>query len=231
MFGPLLAAATRTLGHARGSAMQFLGPRNFGSEYYAARMATRPSIGEHGGVGAAAWLAGAAKEAAKGLVSVGSLGIAGAGATRALEAFSTSLLKSRENLSLFHGGIAAAFARLDRQDLTLSLRRAQATAPGVQRFADAVMQMREDTLQGRILMDNLWNSVGTGLATIVSFISQTANPVLKQISDFLVSWGVVQPPDASRNRMQGDLIEMFEKMSQGQFGRPINQRPGRNGRL
>lgn len=230
MFGNLLAAAARTLGTARGSAMQFLGPRNFTSAYYGARMASAPSFTPGGGGMAAAWAGGAAKDVAKSAATIATLGVAGAGATRALEAFAGKLIESRESLAIFHGGIAAVFSQMERQQMTLGLRRAQATAPGVQRFADAVMQMREDTLQGRILMENLWNSIGTGLATIVSFVSQTANPVLKQISDWLVSWGAIAPPDAARNRMQGDLMEFFEKMGQGQFGRPINQRPNRNGK-
>jgi hypothetical protein len=226
MFGNLLAAATRTLGAARGNAMQFLGPRKFTSAYYQTGMASAPTFGQQGGMGTGQWLAGAAKP----IATISSLAVSGAAATKALELFANTLLESRESLSIFHGGIAAKFSQLERQEMTLGLRRAQATGAGVERFADAVMKMREDTLQGRILMENLWNSIGTGMATIVSFISQTANPVLNQISEWLVTMGVIEPPNAARNRMQGDLMEFFEQMGQGQFGRPIQQRPGRNGR-
>lgn len=229
MFGPLFSAAVRTLGMAGSSAVNFGNrmlagqPKRFGAMHFGTPYASE-------GMGAMKWLAESSKEAAKALMFVSRMGVAGLGATKALELFANNLIQSRENLSLFHGGIAATFAQMERQQLGLQLRRAQATGPGVQRFADAVMRMREDTLQGRILMDNIWNSVGTGMATIVSFIATTAEPTLKMIQEKLVQWGVIPPPDAARNRVQGDLMDFLGQMSRGQFGQPINQRPGRNGR-
>lgn len=232
MIGPLLSAAIRTLGATGAAAGRFVNsslaghPKRFGAMYYGS-----PYENNEDQTAPLKWLAGAAKEAGAGLLFVGRLGVAGAAATKGLELFANKLMQRSEDLQLFHGGIAAAFSRMEFQQLGLQLRRAQATAPGAMRFADAVMQMREDTLQGRILMDNLWNTVGTGMAKIVSFIASTAEPVFKMISDKLVAWGAIAPPDASRNRIQGDMLEHFNKMNAGQFGHPISQRPGRDGRL
>lgn len=95
-----------------------------------------------------------------------------AAAYKGLSLFGSSTLKSREHLREFNGKIGAAFARLDAQQIHLSIREGHATANTTVALADAMVELKESGQANREAMMTLVNFGATIAAKIVAFVNR-----------------------------------------------------------
>lgn len=96
------------------------------------------------------------------------------------------------------------------------------------------MKLREDSQPMTEVGIRMMNLIGTGviqIARFVLFISRPLTWFLDRSLDFF-EWvtGLDMGMDGNQ-QLQGDMRKFFREISRGNFGNPINQRPGRDRRL
>ena len=94
---------------------------------------------------------------------------------KAFEALSKSILESSRDFAKFHGGIAIAFAKMERQELRLGQQMAGATGGTMQAGANAYMELRTAIEPFKEATGNLKNMMGVSLANIANSMSVLLN--------------------------------------------------------
>lgn len=147
-----------------------------------------------------------------------------------LKEFSSAILESRESLRNFNGGINAAFARLEAQNMHLGIRTANATegstvgmADAMRDFNEAFQPIREGMATGLNLIGTFALRAGASFATALQYLS-LLGPILAILKYF-----------ESRPEKGSAILpehEMLFRMASGDFTghhhmRPIGNRTNR----
>lgn len=176
-----------------------------------------------------------ARKMAGAMTSVALLGPAAFSAVKAVETFGAVVLERRRGFAMFNSGIAQSFARMERQNLLLGVRTGAGISPSTQGLAKAFMSLREDIQPLTEIGLRMMNVVGTTLiqfARLGVFLMRPLTWLVDKALDLVDRIpGVSVPTNTSQAALQGDLRKFFREVSRGNFGNPINQRPGRDQRL
>jgi hypothetical protein len=176
-----------------------------------------------------------ARKMATTMTSVALLGPAAFSAAKAVESFGAIVLERRRGFAMFNSGIAQSFARMERQSLLLGVRTGAGISPSTQGLARAFMALREDMQPLTEVGLRIMNVVGTTLiqfARLGIFLMRPATWLVEKALDLIDKIPFVSvPTETGQAALQGDLRKFFREISRGNFGNPINQRPGRDQRL
>lgn len=225
----LLGAAARVLGTSVRSGMigyaSLPGRRR---EHYRQLLERREEIGEGlFGVALGATKAGAA------LAALGGLGSAAVLVTKALQGLSTKILDNQRSIAFLNPLIAASFARLDYNQLRLNARLAAGTSQTTATLANQVIAMQNAAQPFREATTNLKNVAGTFASLLATAIYEAANKagLPDTLNSIAEAWGLIFRGGLRNQLGVEDYRQFFREMKKGNFGNPINQRPGKDGRF
>lgn len=172
---------------------------------------------------------------AKAAGALASIPVAAFSLTKALEGLGGGILARRQQYETLNAGIANAFAQIRRQELVLGVQTASGAAPSTRGLANAFMALKEDIRPLTEVGVRLANVFGTGIITAARGIVLLLTPItwsLEKLVDLIDQIpGVTVPTPESQAGLQGELRDFFRQVRSGNFGNPINQRPGANRRL
>lgn len=193
----------------------------------AAQAAAKAGSGAAGRAGGAAALAGTGAVAVVTRVLTGFVAVAAVLAVvqRVLKGFGEHIVEGNRYLTQFNGKIGAAYARLDRQEITLGLRQGRATENSASGAADALHELNEAMQPLSETFGSLGNLAGTGalkLATIIAYLGDIAATAvgLKALAE-MIEWN-------TRRRLGGSTpdTEHIRRVASGFYALPPAGRPG-----
>jgi hypothetical protein len=230
MPAPLFGAAARVLGTSAIAGLAgFTGNQQFSNRLQQGLMNYNTSMGT-----SLANVAFGATKAGIALASIGGWGSTIVKVTRALEGFATNVLLGNRQYDFLSPQIASAFARLDYNTLRNNARTAAGTAGTTNTLANAVMRMQDVGQPLQQATRNLENVMATFAAMLATAIMNSANNSgftgklghIAKMLDFAARGGL-QTPHLNTE----DYRQFVRQMMIGNFGKPFNQTPGKEGRF
>lgn len=156
------------------------------------------------------------------------LGVASVATIKALEGIGGSILQSRESLRMWNSTIAGSFAQIQRQQIQLAVREGKALAPSTKALADAYMGLQEDISPFQIARKRFGNLIGLFSTNIARKALGPFEGLLTGINKVLdrmeAKAGIGK--DSGLDGPQAEMRQFFRQWSHGNWGNPINRRPG-----
>lgn len=220
-----LGAAARVLGTAAVGGLA--GFQGRGREYIRKRAEDET---EEGMLGVAY---GAAK-AGLALGALGGLAPAVIRITQVLSDFAQKIIQRQRQFDFLSPSIASAFARLDYNTLRNQYRTAAGTTGTTNTLANALMRMQDAQQPIDQATKNIENVLATFAAKLATAIMAAANrggltgklEEIAQALDWAARGGLKNPTLNTE-----DYRQFFREMQRGNFGKPFNQTPGKDGRF
>lgn len=228
MPAPLFGAAARVLGTSAIAGLSgFTGRQGFSQRLQQGLMDYDASMGT-----SLAGVAFGATKAGIALAALGGMAPAVIAVTKALSSFSQGVLAKQRQFDFLSPTIASAFARLDYNTLRNNARTAAGTAGTTNTLANAVMRMQDVGQPLQQATRNLENVMATFAAMIATAIMNSANSSgftgkLEHVAKMLdfAARGGLQNPQLNTE----DYRHFVRQMMIGNFGKPFNQTPGKEG--